>query len=113
RGLVGAVLAPHRRENPELHEVRLAAQDLEDARILLRGEVVLPDDFFGDHRAASAATADSNIRRPAALPSKASEQRSGCGIRPTTLPSRLATPAIERSAPFGFAASVGRPSASQ
>ena len=49
RGLVGAVLAPHRREDAELDQVRLASQDLEDARVLGVGEVVLLDLLFGDH----------------------------------------------------------------
>ena len=35
-------------------------------------------------------TTDSNILRPASLPSRPSAQRSGCGIRPTTLPAGVA-----------------------
>ena len=38
------------------------------------------------------------------------EARSGCGIRPTTLCSRLHTPAMFASEPFGFAAASSRPS---
>ena len=64
-------------------------------------------------RAASAATADSNILMPASLPRSFSEQRSGCGMRPTTLPSRLQMPAMASVAPFGLAESTTRPSGSQ
>ncbi len=65
------------------------------------------------HRVASAATALWNILIPWSLPRSVSEQRSGCGIRPTTLPSRLQMPAMLRTAPFGFDASVTSPSGSQ
>ena len=50
-GLVGAVLAPHGREDPELDQVGLAAEDLQDPLVLLRGEVVLLDELGGDHGA--------------------------------------------------------------
>ncbi len=48
---VGAVLAPHRGEDPELHQVGLAAQDLQDAGVLLLRQVVFRDQLGGDHRA--------------------------------------------------------------
>src|SRR3989304_4676648 len=41
RGPVGAVLAPHYRKDPELDEVGLAAQDLDDTLELLGGKAVL------------------------------------------------------------------------
>src|SRR6266851_3250532 len=48
-----------------------------------------------------------NIERkifaPSALPSRASHARSGCGINPNTLRSRLQTPAMFSIDPFGFA----------
>ena len=56
RGLVRAVLVPHRREDAELGEARLAADQLEDALILVRLEAVLGDQrggdggFVGNHR---------------------------------------------------------------
>ncbi len=50
RRLVRAVLAPHRREDPELDEVGLAPEDLEDPLVLLVGEVVLANELVGDHR---------------------------------------------------------------
>jgi hypothetical protein len=43
------VLAPHRREDPELDEIGLTAEDPEDALILLLREVVISDQFSGDH----------------------------------------------------------------
>src|SRR5262249_22522616 len=50
---------------------------------------------------------------PSAQPSNPSEQRSGCGIMPMTLRSRLQMPAIDRAEPFGLASLVRRPSESQ
>ena len=48
RGLVGAVLVPHRREDAELGQRRLAADQVEDALILVGLEPVLGDQFGGD-----------------------------------------------------------------
>src|SRR6185437_10536763 len=45
---VGAVLAPHHREDAELDEVGLAVQEPLDAAIFLVGEAVLADDFGRD-----------------------------------------------------------------
>src|SRR2546428_416340 len=53
-----------------------------------------------------------SIRYPSVPPRSASTQRSGCGMRPTTLPSSFATPAIFPSDPFGFAAAVTTPRSS-
>lgn len=51
---------------------------------------------------ASARTADSNRRSPSFDPVRGSTACSGCGIRPTTLPRSLRTPAMSLSEPFGF-----------
>src|SRR5205823_4357173 len=59
------------------------------------------------------ATIDLKIASPSVLPNNASEQRSGCGIRPRTLRPRLQMPAMLRADPFGFDSRVTRPSASQ
>src|SRR5262249_11393773 len=54
RGLVGAVLAPHGRENAELDQTRLAAENLQDPLILLLRGVVLGDELWRDRHAAGA-----------------------------------------------------------
>ncbi len=53
----------------------------------------------------------SRILRPSAEPSAASEARSGCGIRPTTLRAALQTPAMARALPFTLAAASSWPPA--
>ena len=45
----------------------------------------------------------SNRPRPSMPPCAASIKSSGCGMRPSTLPSLLKTPAMSRSDPLGFA----------
>src|ERR1700733_3386025 len=50
------------------------------------------------------------ITKPSAEPIGASTARSGCGIRPSTLRSRLHTPAMFASEPFGFPAASFLPS---
>ena len=50
RVLVGAVLAPHDREDAELGEVRFAPEDLLDALEFLRGEPVFRDQIGRDRR---------------------------------------------------------------
>ncbi len=49
-GFVGAVLAPHHRENAELANPRLAAEDFEQALVFLRLEAMLGNDFGRDLR---------------------------------------------------------------
>jgi hypothetical protein len=49
RGLVRAMLVPHRREDAELGEARLPADQIEDALILLRLQAMLGDELGGDH----------------------------------------------------------------
>ena len=48
RGFVRAVLVPHRREDAELGEARLAPDQVEDALVLVRLEAVLGDQFGSD-----------------------------------------------------------------
>ena len=55
---------------------------------------------------------ESHNHPSAVEPSSGSIARSGCGMRPTTAPFALATPAMLRIDPFGFAAAVAAPVAS-
>src|ERR1035438_3209561 len=50
RGLVRAVLAPERRVDPQLHEIRVAAEDFADTQELVRREPVLGHDGGGQGR---------------------------------------------------------------
>ena len=62
RGLVRAVLVPHRRENAELGDRRLAADQLQNALVFLGLEAVLGDQrgsdcrFVGDHASGDASS---------------------------------------------------------
>ncbi len=47
-GFIGAVFAPHHAENPQLRDVRVAAQDLLDTRVFRSGKAVLRGDFRRD-----------------------------------------------------------------
>src|SRR5882724_8240014 len=49
------------------------------------------------------------IFAPSALPSRESEARSGCGIKPKTFRSRLQIPAMFSIEPFGFASETTWP----
>jgi hypothetical protein len=122
-GLIGAVLAPHHAENAQLGNVRVAAKDLLDARVFLARYAMFGGDFgsnanFGAggghvsdlqqrtdtanatfHAVAfaaptSASTVERKITSPSAEPRADSTARSGWGMRPATLRSRLQTPAI-------------------
>src|SRR5438067_3252171 len=53
-----------------------------------------------------------SIRYPSVPPRSASTHRSGCGIRPTTLPVSFATPAMFAREPFGFAPALPTPHSS-
>ena len=55
---------------------------------------------------------DSNILSPSTLPNISSLARSGWGMSPTTLRSRLQIPAMLLRLPFGFAVSKGFPDTS-
>ena len=48
RALVGAVLVPHGREDAELGQRRLAADQVEDALVFVRLQPVVGDEFRGD-----------------------------------------------------------------
>ncbi len=85
RGFVGAVLAPHHREDAELGEVGLASQDGDGARHIPRRKA----------RAARRSPARSRSRqaprpgpakkaRPSVAPRSGSVASSGCGMRPST-----------------------------
>ena len=103
--LVGAVLGPHQREDGELDLVGLALHVLDDAVVLrrrVRPELAVAR---GDRHAASAAAAPTTERNSSEAvdrPVSGSTACSGCGIRPTTLPAALETPAMSRAEPFGF-----------
>ena len=113
RGLVGAVLAPHDREDTELGVVGRAPHDVENAPVLLAAEAVLGGQIEGaggDRRAHdSAATKPSNTIRPSPPPSAGSARRSGCGIIPSTVLWRLKMPAMFSAEPLGLAAASGSP----
>src|SRR2546428_4240577 len=53
-----------------------------------------------------------SIRYPSVPPNSASTQRSGCGMRPKTLPVSFVTPAMFPSDPLGFPAAVATPRSS-
>src|SRR5262245_35212106 len=111
RGLVRAVLVPHGRENAELGERRLAADELQDPVVFVRLEAVLGDklgrnaDIIRDHDYAarsSASVSPANNPRPSVGPITASTWFSGCGIMPSTLPRSFRMPAIALMAPLWF-----------
>ena len=120
RALVAAVFRPHHREEAQLQQVRLAAEQFLDARVLALGDAVLAEQVLVDHAHARAAcgraaprlatrpsayalTTDSSTTRPSALPIHGSEARSGWGISPTTLRAALQIPAMLWREPLGFA----------
>src|SRR4029078_10078148 len=103
RALVAAVLRPHDREDAELGLGRLSLQRANDALVFLRGDRAHAPRLAGARSGwapetapsrVSAASTDSNMTRPSALPSDASHARSGCRIRPTTLRASPALPGI-------------------
>src|SRR5438094_6877343 len=50
--LVGAMFAPHRRENAQFGVIRFAAEDFPDTREFLRSQAVFFDEFWSDGRVA-------------------------------------------------------------
>src|SRR5262249_44902007 len=102
RRLVGAVLAPHHREDPQLEQVRLPPELIADAAVLVRLEPMRTDHLFAMNHWAQLPRSDSKIRRPSSLPKIDSEARSGCGISPKTFPAELITPAMFAREPFGL-----------
>src|SRR5215472_13596417 len=100
RAFIGAVLAPHHREDAFFGFGWLAAKygtgfvefaGREVAHAALDWVVPMND-----------CTSDSKITRPSEEPSSASAARSGCGIIPITFRRSLSTPAILRSEPLGL-----------
>ena len=97
RALVAAVLRPHHREQAELGQIRLAADQLDDPRVLVGVMPCRSSVRAIEGRVISAQPPATTPRfdrrfddgleqdRPSALPSAVSHARSGCGIRPTTL----------------------------
>src|SRR5205823_2876806 len=100
RRFVRAVLAPHHREDTQLGVRRRAPEDVVNALEFVGGQAVLLGELRRDLRFGflhaptragaprTEASADSNSRRPSSppSPSSASQARSGCGMRPITLP---------------------------
>ena len=90
RGFVGAVLAPHHREDAKLGQIRRAAENRQNPRVFLSRQAVAGDDIGGDRRGLgvqfNASIKASNIARPSVRPVAGSKARSGWGIRPSTLP---------------------------
>ena len=107
-GLVGAVLAPHHRDDAELGEVGRPAEEAAKTAIFLRRQAVLGDDCWrhrgvADRAAhARARTSPSNSARPSVDPCNGSTAFSGCGIRPSTFLVSLKIPAIARAEPLGL-----------
>ena len=105
RALVGAVLAPHHAEDAELGVAGLAAQDRDDLFVFGVRELMQRDQIRRDcaHECtAAAATMDWKITIPSVDPCSGSVASSGCGIKPSTLRSRLRMPAMSRSEPLGL-----------
>ena len=107
RVLVGAVLGPEQREHRQLDAVGLAPDQLADAAELRIGEPQLavsrrPLLPLGHRAHAGTPAMLSNSRRPSVEPVRASTACSGWGIRPSTLPASLVTPAISLLEPLGF-----------
>src|SRR5262249_42211141 len=121
RRLVRAMLRPHDGEHPQLGKGGGAPENSFDALELVGAKPVRAglreiDPRLAGKRSDPAHSAVSiierKILRPSVPPSRGSTACSGCGIKPNTLKRSLATPAISRIAPLGFATSVSRPSSS-
>ena len=110
---VGAVLAPHHREHAQFRFVGFPAQPFLNPVKLLRGQPKFQGKIPRLHEDLPAPAAPRRIPRPSIPPISGSQQRSGCGIMPSTLPSRLRMPAMFRLEPFGLASAVTRPCSSQ
>src|SRR6185436_8061146 len=104
RALIRAVLAPHHAENAELRIGRFAPENSDDFVVLRPGQLMRGDQLGrdGGHACANAATMDLNTTSPSVEPISGSAARSGCGIIPITLRSRLSTPAMSRAEPLGL-----------
>src|SRR5690349_7862150 len=103
------MLAPERTEDADLQLIRLAPDGSNDGTIL----VLIEGDGCqrlavdnGRHQTATrvrAWIAERNRINPSSPPSRGSQARSGCGIKPTTLPCAFEIPAMFRAEPLGFA----------
>src|SRR5260370_41906374 len=119
RRLVGTVLAPKRPEDADLQVVRISPDRLHDRAVLvlIEGDRLqlraIDRDRHHTATLASAWMAERKMTSPSSPPSNASQARSGCGIRPTTLPRAFEMPAMFRSEPLGFESAVTRPSGEQ
>src|SRR3954452_2153705 len=107
RALVGAVLAPHHAEDAELGIGGLPVKNGYDFLVLRFGELMLRNQGRSDcQRAhnlpARLAAIERRMTSPSLDPISGSVARSGCGIRPITLRSRLSTPAMSSSEPLGL-----------
>ena len=115
RGFVGAVLAPHHGVQGQLGGGRAAAQGSHDPAVLRLGQAQLSKGLRRVRRrrrprhriylahASTPATTEVKKPRPSADgPVSELTACSGCGIRPTTLPAALQTPAMSSAEPFGF-----------
>ena len=99
RGFVGAVLGPHHREDAELGQLRLAAERGQQQLVFIRTEPVLGHQLGRDAvsrslRArrdvqCSVSTSERNSLAPSVPESATSARRSGCGIKPSTVPVSL------------------------
>ena len=130
--LVAAVLAPERAQHAQFDRRQVAAEVVAGAAVLVAGErelrqrLVIDGDGrgIGDARARLISRAvaghqphhsiiDRQISRPSSPPSRASLDRSGWGIMPSTLPAALITPAMLAREPLGLASGVTRPAGSE
>src|SRR6266851_594239 len=120
RTLVRAVLGPQDAEHAQLDLVRSTHQLLDDDPVLLGGQRYFPQlALVNDVQAQETRTfiafsaTERNSFSPSVPPSSASEQRSGCGIMPSTLPRALTMPAMLCIDPLGLEVLVTRPVSSQ
>src|SRR5437667_4569460 len=114
------MLRPQNAEHAEIASFRYSFELHDDGLVLIRSERNLAELAFvhrfhtQDISTFSALSAtERNSFRPSVPPSSASEQRSGCGIMPSTLPRALMMPEILCSEPFGLAEGTTRPPGSQ
>ena len=105
-GFVGAMLAPHHREDAELDQIGVAAEQFLDAGIFLVRKPMLADQFGRHLGHDSASIRLSNRARPSVPPKADRTTRSGWGIRPSTLRFSLRMPAMSRAEPLGLSPGV-------
>ena len=103
--LVAAVLGPHHREDPQLGERRLAAENLHQPAVLLRAQPVRVDGGLLDHAApvaAIAATTDSSTTRPSSLPRADSHAALGMRHEPDDVAAAVADAGDSAQRPVGI-----------